>query len=139
MKKRFLYGLVMALALLLPVGCHSDGFDQVWLKEESLCVVSGDQKVFTFDPLTCQQAFNRSERVFRAFKDDLSDYYVLKMGSLPTEEGERIDGCSLEWTTSNDVKTLKGLSLTVEKIETGSGKVWLWCASERIVIIAQLL
>jgi len=27
----------------------------------------------------------------------------------------------------------------VEKIETGSGKVWLWCASERIVIIAQLL
>ncbi|MBO7547538.1 MAG: hypothetical protein J6Y27_08445 [Bacteroidales bacterium] len=137
--RKILLRLVFLASALLAAGCHNDGFDQVWLKEESLCVVSGTQKVFSYDPLTCQQAFNRSTRTFRAFTDDMSDYYVLTMGSLPSEAGEKIGGCSLEWTTADDVKTLKGLTFAVEKIETGTGKVWLWCSSEGLVVIAQLL
>ena len=138
MRNRLLILGALAAALLLA-GCHNDGFDQVWLTEESLCVVSGEQRAFTFDPLTCQQSFNRNTRTFRAFKDDLSDYYILRLGSLPSEEGERIEGCDLEWTTSNDVEKRKGLTFAVEKIEAQTGKVWLWCSSEKVVVIAQLL
>lgn len=138
MRKRFLPLAFLALTLLLA-GCHSDGFDQVWLKEDNVCVVSDNQKVFNYDPLSCQFSFNRRTRTFRAFKDDLSDYYMVQLGTMPSEEGERIDGCSLEWTTSNDVKTLSGLVFTVEKIDPATEKVWLWCASEGVVVIAQML
>lgn len=138
MSKRFLPVIFLALALLLA-GCHSDGFDQVWLKEDNLCVAMDQQKVFSYDPLTCQLSFNRRNRTFRVFKDDLSDYYELTLGVMPSEEGERIDGCSLSWTTANDVKTLKGLTFAVEKIDPATEKVWLWCSSVGIVVIAQLL
>lgn len=139
MSKKLTRLLFLLSALVLSAGCHNDGFDQAWLAEENLCVVSGQQMVFAYDPLTCQMSFNRSARTFRVFADDLSDYYVLTVGSLPSEEGERIDGCSLEWTTANDVKQLKGLTFNVEKIDVASGKVWLWCPAESLVVIARLL
>ena len=129
---------VLIPALLLCACNPSAHFDRDYLEEGDVALVVDDVQAFQYVSQTCQMAFNKSRKEFRAFKDDMSDYFVVKLGQIPKSKGQKISGCSVSWTVSDDVKTLNDITLRVENIDS-DGTVWLWDADNRAVVILQLL
>ena len=90
--------------------------------------VAGDVQ-FRYDPVICQMAFSRSKKEFRAHTDNMSDFYIVQLSSIPVNEGEKISA-KLIWTTATDVLTRNNLTLEAVRIE--GDKIWLWSDSGRI-------
>lgn len=131
--------IILLCALPLLCSCNpSRHFDKDYLDESDVAVIVDNIKSFQYSSQTCQMAFNRERKEFRAFKDDMSDYFVVDFSSLPKSKGQKIPGCSVSWTTSDDLKTLNNVSFKVEDINS-EGMVWLWDADDKLVVILQLL
>ena len=88
------------------------------------------------DPLTCQLAFSRDRREFRAQTDNTSDYYSIVLSEVPANIGQRVSG-NLTWTTETDILTRDDLDLEVLRIE--GDQVWLWSSSGRTGVMIKLL
>lgn len=137
--RKLLRILVLFLLASALAGCNKKGYDPHYLKDDTVSAVVDSKTVFKYDDLTCQISFDRSGRKFAAFKDDMSSYYILTLGSLPSGSGQSIGNCSIKMTTDNDVIAYVGLTFRVEKADASSGKLWLWCAEKSIFIIAMML
>lgn len=130
--------LAFFLLVLLSQGCNRE-YDPYYLKDETVSITVDSKTLFSFDEMTCQMSYNQSECKFAAFKDDMSSYYILVLGSAPSGERQSIGNCSVRYTTSNDVVSLDGLTFSVEKLDASSGKLWLWCKEKSIFIVAGML
>ncbi len=133
------FGILFLLLSFVLIHSCKDGYDPYYLKSEVPVVIVDSKTVFQYDHLTCQESYNKQRREFRAFKDDMSQYFILRTGSLPSSSGETLRDCALECTTSDDIMRLSGLSFSVEKIDAPSGRIWLWCPSDRVFIVARFL
>lgn len=138
MKKSLLIFAVLAVAALMSVSCGKrDGFDKAELKSSNVCLKVKGAMAFSYEPATCQMAFNRGRREFRAGRDTMSDYFVIKMSEIPSQAGQNLTG-SLTWTTDDDVLTLQSLSFRVEDVDN-DGTVWLWCAKQKTLAVIKIL
>lgn len=131
--------LAIVLAGSLLGACNPDSnFDKNELKNGTIRLEKGGRTLYSYDPYTSQMSFNTSNNEFRVGTDNFSDYFVLKLSSLPKREDEKITG-SLVWTTSSTVESVKSISFEVKKIDT-MNTIWLWNAeNEFIVVVKQLL
>lgn len=129
--------LLVAVALFCLTGCRSSRVDPEFISTDDFCLKVKETVLFSYDPLTCQVAFNREKNEFRVHTDDMSDWYCVTLSGVPSGNGDKLTG-SITWTTSSSVESSKGLSFVVKKNER-DGKVWLWCKKERIGVVVQVL
>lgn len=138
MKFRLHTSLLM-LGILLPLlsGCTSEKrMRSAFAEHEELCLMVGGDIPFIYDPLTCQLAFSRDRREFRAHTDNMSDFYAVTLSEIPVETGQRVSA-DLVWTTRRDVLTRKNLTLEVIRVE--GEQFWLWSYSGRIGLMLRVL
>ncbi|MBQ7195367.1 MAG: hypothetical protein IJS07_07010 [Bacteroidales bacterium] len=130
--------IVLLLALVaLCVSCeHHRGFESSLLKSETECLRVSGTDIFVYDPLTCQLGYNAALREYRVGTDTMSDYFSVRLSENPREEGQLIDKCQLEWTTPDDMRTMKNLTFEVKKLDE-QGRVWLWCKSSKVFVLVR--
>lgn len=135
--RKFRSILIAALSLLSFVSCHDKGYEEAFLLDYNVCLRRNSVVVFYYDPLTCQLACNASRNEYRAFTDNMSDYFNMTLSSAPREEGETVRG-SLEWTTSNNIQYLTDLDFKVEKMDS-EGRIWLWNKDQKLFVVIRQL
>ena len=130
---------ILALLVLAFTGCDNKKveMDLDMYNSEQVSLMVRGKKVFVFDELNGQLAYNRTLRQFRAGNDDMSNYFVLTCSDLPREEGQEIRA-DLQWKSGNAVKNTSGVTLKVEKYD-GTGLVWLWNATDKTGAMVKIL
>ena len=130
---------ILLAALVLVSGCTCEK------QKEDLTAFMADTTVrlsrsgtpqFVYDARTCQLGFNRSRCEFSAFKDDQTDYFILTLDSIPTQEDEEVHG-SLSWTTSSNISILKDIALEAVRIE--GDRIWFWCSAMNLGAVVRVL
>ncbi|HIQ84561.1 MAG TPA: hypothetical protein IAC86_02040 [Candidatus Cryptobacteroides excrementigallinarum] len=125
----------LAIAVLL-CGCNDSRKRNAFVENNDIRLQIGSTIQFRYDPLTCQLAFSRDRREFRAQTDNTSDYYSIVLSEIPANIGQRVSG-NLTWTTETDILTRDDLDLEVLRIE--GDQVWLWSSSGRTGVMIKLL
>jgi hypothetical protein len=123
-------------ALLLLAGCQDERQRAAFCENEGVRLLVGGSIAFSYEPNTCQLAFSRDLREFRAYTDTMSDFFVATFSQVPAELEQRLTA-DLVWTTERDVLTRKNLTLEVVRLE--GDMVWLWSASGRIGLVVRIL
>lgn len=123
--------IIPSILLCLALGgCQSFKADPEFVSSTSTGLTVKGSTVFSYDPLTCQAAFNRQECEFRVFSDNMSDYYCVRLNTMPTAEGQKARG-SVTWTDRDKVQVKKDLQFQVEKADR-AGRLWLWNRKEGV-------
>ena len=105
-------------------------------ENEGVRLLVGGSIAFSYEPNTCQLAFSRDKREFRAYTDTMSDFFVAELSRVPTTLGQRLTA-NLTWTTEREVLTRKNLTLEVVRLE--GDMVWLWSDAGRIGLTVRIL
>lgn len=128
MKSRLL--LISALALTL-CSCQQNTFTPEFLEDDTIRMEVGKNAVFTYDPTTCQYAYNTGRCEFRAHTDNVSNYFIVKLDHRPAAENEEVTATYLEWIERRGTdKVKKNVTLQVVKLE--GDNIWLWSSRENI-------
>lgn len=137
--KRFPFKYIAALAAVIVLfsSCSGSKVDPEFVATTDFSLKVKDETVFRYNPLTCQVAFNREKCEFRVHTDNMSDYYCVRLRSVPTAENQKVKG-SLIWTSKSDINTRTDLAFVVKKVDR-TGRMWLWCKKERIGAVIQVL
>ncbi len=117
------------MASTLLCGCNDTRRRNAFVENNDIRLQVGSTVHFRYDPLTCQMAFSRDRKEFRAQTDNTSDYYSVVLSDIPVQTGETVSA-DLTWTTETDILTRNDLSLEVLKID--GDRIWLWSSSGRI-------
>ena len=128
--------ILLLLAALLLAGCAGDRMRDAFEDGEDVRLMVGGQVVFTYEPKTCQLAFSREQKEFRAHTDNMSDFYVVDFSDIPASVGQVLTA-DLVWTTEREVLTRKNLTLTVLRSE--GDQFWLWSNTGRIGLVVRVL
>ena len=127
---------LLLLSALLLAGCSGKRMRGAFEEGDELRLMVGGQVVFTYEPNTCQLAFSRAGKEFRAHTDNMSDFYVVDFSDIPTHVGQSLTA-DLVWTTEREVLTRKNLTLTVVRSE--GDQFWLWSNAGRIGLVVRIL
>lgn len=125
--------LLAAAALLFSMtACIEEGtYTPEFLTDNTLRMAVGKTDVITFNPLTCQYAFNADKLEFRLHTDNMSDYFIVRLQAEPTKEDQIITAGLLRWTSKTGADEVrKNIALQVVKME--DDVVWLWYSRESI-------
>ena len=129
--------LLILFACLALAGCQGGGkVEPEFLNSSDICLRVNGSAVFTYDPLTCQLAFNRRNCEFRVHTDTMSDYYCVTLDAIPSSVDQKIDG-TLSWTSSSSILH-KDCTFRVEKISS-DGCVWFWNRKDKIGTVVKIL
>ena len=131
--------LILIVLALAAVACKEKvDMDPGMYESNDVSLMVKGKMAFTYTEVTMQLAFNRTLREFRVGNDDMSSYFILDCAELPREEGQEIRG-DLKYTSGSSVKSTTGLTFKVEKMETNTGLVWLWCAADKTGAVVKIL
>lgn len=126
--------LILASLLLLVAlpACIEEGtYTPEFLTDATLRMEVGKTKIVTYNPLTCQYAFNSENMEFRLHTDNMSDYFIVRLQSEPTEEDQMVTAGLVRWTSPTGADEVrKNIVLQVVKME--DDVVWLWYSRESI-------
>ena len=130
--RRIPYIAALPALLVLPVGCEPQTvYTPEFLTDSTLRMEVGKQEILTYNPITCQTALNLHRCEFRMHTDNMSEYFIIRFSSMPSEEGESVTVESLVWTNpSGTDQTRKNITLEVVKLE--GDIAWLWNSRESI-------
>lgn len=130
--RRIPYIAALLALLVLPVGCEPQTvYTPEFLTDSTLRMEVGKQEILTYNPITCQTALNLHRCEFRMHTDYMSEYFIIRFSSMPSEEGESVTVESLVWTNpSGTDQTRKNITLEVVKLE--GDIAWLWNSRESI-------
>ena len=82
---------ILTALLCVLTGCHEDGtYTPEFLTDDTLRLAVGQEEVITYNPLTCQYAFNTDRLEFRLHTDNMSDYFIVRLQEEPTKEEQVI-------------------------------------------------
>ena len=127
---------ILAL-LFLACACRDDNFIDPFIERtDEVCMVQRGRTVFTYNPASCQMAFNRERREFRVHTDNMSDFYTVTLSEIPSEQGRKVTG-TLVWTDDNEVNARKNVTFTAERLE--GDRIWLWTANGQIGVVVRVL
>ncbi|MBO4466057.1 MAG: hypothetical protein J5748_05205 [Bacteroidales bacterium] len=131
MKKLSLISAAVAL-LFAFTGCVEEGtYTPEFLTDATLRMAVGKTGIITYNPLTCQYAYNSDNLEFRLHTDNMSDYFIIRLQSEPTEEDQMVTAGLLRWTSPTGADQVrKNIVLQVVKME--DDVVWLWYSRESI-------
>ena len=124
------------LCVLLLSACGDQRMQEAFVSNDGVRLMVGRDIPFVYDPLTCQLAFSRDLREFRAHTDNMSDFFVATFTEIPSYLGQNVTA-DLVWTTERDVLTRKNLTLEVLRIE--GDEFWLWSSTGKIGLCMRVL
>lgn len=125
------------LAAMALVSCNGrNGYDRSFTESDTISLTVNKQKVFEYDPFTCQLGYNDSKREFRVSTDNMSDYFVISLSKIPTSKDEQLTG-SITWTGDDYIKELRNQSFQTVKVERG--KIWLWNQANKLAVIIPVM
>ena len=127
---------IFLILVLVLAGCQDERQRTAFCENEGVCLMVGGSIAFDYEPNSCQLAFSRDRREFRAFTDTMSDFFVAELSALPVEMGQRLTA-NLVWTTEREVLSRKNLTLEVVRLEGDT--VWLWSDAGRIGLTVRIL
>ena len=128
--------VILLLSLLALTGCQDERQRAAFCENEGVRLLVGGSIAFSYEPNTCQLAFSRDLREFRAYTDTMSDFFVASFSQIPVTLGQRMTA-NLTWTTEREVLTRKNLTLEVVRLE--GDMVWLWSDAGRIGLTVRIL
>jgi hypothetical protein len=128
--------VILLLCLVALTGCQDERQRAAFCENEGVRLMVGGSIAFSYEPNTCQLAFSRDLREFRAFTDTMSDFFLATFSRVPTSLGQRLTA-NLTWTTEREVLTRKNLTLEVVRLE--GDMVWLWSDAGRIGLTVRIL
>ena len=129
--------LLCALTALAFVSCDGrHGYDRSFTESETISLTVNKEKVFEYDPITCQLGYNDSKREFRVSTDNMSDYFVIALSKIPTSKEENVTG-SISWTGVDYTRELRNQTFETVKVERG--KIWLWNQSNKLAVIIPIM
>ena len=130
--RRIPYIAALLALLVLPVGCEPQTvYTPEFLTDSTLRMEVGKQEILPYNPIPCQTALNLHRCEFRMHTDNMSEYFIIRFSSMPSEEGESVTVESLVWTNpSGTDQTRKNITLEVVKLE--GDIAWLWNSRESI-------
>jgi len=128
--------VILLLCVAVLTGCQDERQRAAFCENEGVRLLVGGSIAFSYEPNTCQLAFSRDLREFRAFTDTMSDFFLATFSQVPVDLGQRLTA-NLTWTTEREVLTRKNLTLEVVRLE--GDMVWLWSASGRIGLVVRIL
>ena len=129
-------GAILLLCLMALTGCQDERQRAAFCENEGVRLLVGGSIAFSYEPNTCQLAFSRELREFRAYTDTMSDFFVASFSQIPVTLGQRMTA-NLTWTTEREVLTRKNLTLEVVRLE--GDMVWLWSDAGRIGLTVRIL
>lgn len=134
MKRIYLFIILVAL---LATGCNKYKSEELLLPLTDISLTIKGEEIMTFNAKKCQLGYNDQKYEFRVLNDKLTDWFILRCNENPKSVGQVINA-SLEYTTSDDVKTERRLTFTVERISK-DGFVWLWEDEDKIGVVIKIL
>ena len=136
MKKTLM--IAASVAALVLTSCNEkDEVDPSFLNTAEISLTVKGSSKFKYEAGTCQLGYNPVKNEYRVCNDDMSDYYIVDLQSVPTAANQKIKG-SITWTESDNLITKSGLEFIVASI-SGDGMVWLWNGKEKIGAIVSTL
>ena len=130
--KRIKIIVAFFVLLVAPQACVEHGtYTPEFLTDATLRMAVGKNDIITYNPLTCQYAWNSDNLEFRLHTDNMSDYFILRLQAEPTEEEQLVTAGLLRWTSPTGADEVrKNIVLEVVKIE--DDVIWLWYSRESI-------
>ena len=128
--------VILLLCVAVLTGCQDERQRAAFCENEGVRLLVGGSIAFSYEPNTCQLAFSRDLREFRAFTDTMSDFFLATFSQVPVDLGQRLTA-NLTWTTEREVLTRKNLTLEVVRLE--GDMVWLWSNAGRIGLVVRIL
>lgn len=129
MIKRIIYTVA---ALMVSAACQHN-VEEVLLSRSDISLTVKGELQMSFDENTCQLGYNTGRNEFRVYDEKLANWFILRCSAKPTSEGQTITA-DLEYTTTDDVKTLTGLEFKVEGTNS-DGLIWLWNRDKKIGVV----
>ena len=124
--------ILSSLLLLALSSCVEHGtYTPEFLTDATLRMAVGNTEIITYNPLSCQYAYNSDNLEFRLHTDNMSDYFIIRLQAEPTEEDQMVTAGLLRWTSPTGADEVrKNIVLQVVKME--GDVVWLWYSRESI-------
>ena len=131
--KKLLYILLAAICL---ASCRGEALRDEFADMDGMRIIIRGRSALVYNPASCQMSFNRERKEFRVCKDNMSDFYYLKLSAIPAHDGQRLTG-DIQWTTVNNLNRKKNVGFEVVRNE--AGKFWLWAQSLRLGVVVEVL
>ena len=129
--KDILPAAILAFGLAAVSGCVKGyGFEKLQENSDIGLMVKGSYAV-RYDEANFQMGFNEDRKEFWVTDDNMADYFILAFDEMPSEEGQTVTA-SIEYTTSDDIRSKVGIEFRVTKTDLAEGKIWLWNAGGKI-------
>ena len=135
MKKLALY--ILVFAAVFAQSCNPYDIDEILISRDDVSLTIEGVPVFIYDEDKCQLAYNTERNEYRAMKDDMSEYFILKAHQKLTSINQEFTA-DLTYTVSGTPQTTKGLTFKIEKISNESGLLWVWCKDSAIGAVVKL-
>ena len=121
-----------AAFILILAGCGGNGtYTPEFLTDDTLRLAVGKEEIISYNPLTCQYAYNTERLEFRLHTDNMSDYFIVRLQAEPVEEDQIVTAGLIRWTSPTGADEVrKNIALQVVKLE--GDVVWLWNSRESI-------
>ena len=132
--KTFILSLFICMTALSA--CNESMQINSFAQSEQIRIQVGGSTQMSYNPLTCQIAFSRDLRQFRAHTDNMSDYFCINMSEIPVSIGQKINA-DIVGTTHRDVLSKK--NLTFETVRLEGETIWLWSTSAKIGVCIQTI
>lgn len=117
------------------LSCRGPQMDELLLASDDVLLQVNNRIVFSLAASDGQLGFSADRKTFRAGTDDMSEYFILRCNTLPTEEGQQITA-ELSWTTATGIQR-RSTRMKVQQIKGGT--IWLWAAQDKIAVIVREL
>jgi len=128
--------LILLGAALILCGCQEDRLISAFSARDQIRLQVGGEEKMSYDPLSCQLAYNPVTREFRVHSDNMSDFFYLVLSAIPSGDDETVKG-SLVYTTRTDIVRKNNVTLKAVRLE--GDKIWLWSQSGQIGVEIQVL
>lgn len=118
-------------------GCLSSTMEEADFvsKVSDISLTVNGRTQMKFDEETHQIAYDETNLQFRVMDDDLNNYFVVTMDSMPQKVGDVISATVI-YTTQDDIPHIKA-EFTVSRYE--DDKFWLWDDSGKTGVVISIL
>lgn len=128
--RRYIYIFAALAAFVLTSCTKEDKIDPEFMDTKTISLTIRGESKFYYTENKCQLGYNASKNEFRVSNDDMSEYYIVTLDSMPTEADQKVKG-KISWTESANIVTKNDLEFKVGYISS-DGRYWLWNSKNKI-------
>lgn len=129
-------GAIAFLVTILSLSsCNTEKYPEPDFVTPDAALTLRGKVIMSYDELNHQFAVNPVNGEYRQFNDIHSEWFILKLKSFPTEDGQKVKG-SLRWKTAKGEKEYKNVEFRAVNVD-GEGETKLWDSHDGIGVVMQ--